>query len=54
MIGSLAINVLTIQYCVLLNSVQTFIEIEASLLLNFFLCLHNEIINQLINQSITF
>ena len=29
--------------CVLLNSVQEFIEIEAWLLLTFFLCLHNQL-----------
>ena len=31
--------------CVLLNSVQEFIEIEAWLLLIFFLCLHNQLIS---------
>ena len=31
--------------CILLNSVQEFIEVEASLLLAFFLCLHNYLIS---------
>ena len=31
--------------CVLINSVREFIEIEAWLLLNFFLCLHNQLIS---------
>ena len=32
---------LTMENCVLLNSVQEYFEIEAWLLLTFFLCLHN-------------
>ena len=33
----------TVENCVLLNPVQDFIEIEAWLLLTFFMCLQNQI-----------
>ena len=39
-----SLTILT-EKCVLLNSVQEFIEIEAWLLLNFSPCLHNQLIS---------
>ena len=42
------LTVLARKNCILLNSVQEFIEIEAWLLLTFFICLHNQILSILL------
>ena len=37
------LTILTWKTCVLLNSVQKFLEIQGWLLLTFFICLHNQL-----------
>ena len=37
------LTILTWKACVLLNSVQKFLEIQGWLLLTFFICLHNQL-----------
>ena len=46
------LTILTWKTCVLLNSVQKFLEIQGWLLLTFFICLHNQLssLNSIIVQ----